>query len=252
MDERKELLKDSVKGIVELVKQSRDILRGQKDLEKNIGKKLSDGESATKDVASEVRRTRDTLSKFKVNIPKRFDVDIKNDLTIKTPKWYEKPSVLKGVLEDMLTALGALRNTVLRTRVEQDRRDPKDYVNVRLSNGKDFYSASGASVLGGGGGVPFKTASGQTKEALIDNGSRQIVKSDFRWIPCDITLTVSSIQYFGYQDSDGAWMIAKHDKTSGDNMRFATVSNNSSYSDYTSAWTNRASLTYGLPAIAGI
>lgn len=50
--------------------------------------------------------------------------------------------------------------------------------------------------------------------------------------------------YIGKVLPDGRWLLQKFGKTSGV-MTYANVSNNPSISDYSSAWTARASLNYG-------
>jgi hypothetical protein len=52
--------------------------------------------------------------------------------------------------------------------------------------------------------------------------------------------------YVGYQDNGGGWVIKYIDTSSGTSIRWASISNNTGTTDYTTAWTNRASLTYGL------
>jgi hypothetical protein len=53
-------------------------------------------------------------------------------------------------------------------------------------------------------------------------------------------------QYYGRLDLDSNWIIIRKN---GDEIRFAGIANNTTYtgdqSGYASAWTNRASLTYG-------
>lgn len=53
-----------------------------------------------------------------------------------------------------------------------------------------------------------------------------------------------TITYIGYEDADGDWFIKRLDTASGTEIRFATVNNNVSTTDYSTAWTNRADLTY--------
>jgi hypothetical protein len=48
--------------------------------------------------------------------------------------------------------------------------------------------------------------------------------------------------YFGNTKPDGTWLIKKLTDTS---LSYATVTNNGAVTTYSSAWTNRATLTYG-------
>ena len=61
----------------------------------------------------------------------------------------------------------------------------------------------------------------------------------------DTTDTTQTVYYVGREDPDGDWYIQKVDQTSGNSIRFATHTNNSGYSSYSTAWTDRTSLTYG-------
>ena len=51
-----------------------------------------------------------------------------------------------------------------------------------------------------------------------------------------------TITYIGLESLSGTWWIKKIDSTSG--IQHASVSTDPSYTTYTTAWTNRATLTY--------
>lgn len=55
-----------------------------------------------------------------------------------------------------------------------------------------------------------------------------------------------SVTYIGIENAHAEWTIKKLDETSGMSIRYATETNNTSYTDYTSAWASRVSLIYGL------
>lgn len=59
-------------------------------------------------------------------------------------------------------------------------------------------------------------------------------------------ITSGTDTYVGYQNVGGDWMIKYIDTSNGNSIRFATIKNNTSTVDYTTAWSNRDSLTYGL------
>jgi hypothetical protein len=61
----------------------------------------------------------------------------------------------------------------------------------------------------------------------------------------------ASTTYIGKEDVDGVWLIQKI-SVSGTvtTYTFATITNNSGVTSYSSAWTDRASLTYGTYAEA--
>jgi hypothetical protein len=51
--------------------------------------------------------------------------------------------------------------------------------------------------------------------------------------------------YMGKAKIDGTWLIQRFNSSTGE-MRYANVSNNGGVTTYSSAWTNRTTLTYGL------
>lgn len=61
----------------------------------------------------------------------------------------------------------------------------------------------------------------------------------------DIDSASSTITYMGMEDKDGAWYIKKIDTSTGTVFLHATITNNSSVTTYSDAWTARATLTYG-------
>lgn len=61
---------------------------------------------------------------------------------------------------------------------------------------------------------------------------------------CDLLEVVGGNSYYGYQTLHGAWLIKRYDDTTGA-LRYAAGGEN-----YSTNWTNRASLTYALPAEA--
>lgn len=60
--------------------------------------------------------------------------------------------------------------------------------------------------------------------------------------------------YFGFLTQDGNWMIQRFDNSVPNvvNYRYACLKNNAGYNVYSSAWTDRASLTYDYFNVAGI
>ena len=61
----------------------------------------------------------------------------------------------------------------------------------------------------------------------------------------DVDEASATVTYVGKTDKDGNWLVQKVDTTSGTAIRYATVTNNAGVLTYASAWTNRATLTYG-------
>ena len=64
----------------------------------------------------------------------------------------------------------------------------------------------------------------------------------------DEDLSTDGTFYVGKMKTDGTWLIQKTAKISPTeedyDINFANVSNNGTYTDYASAWTNRLTLTY--------
>lgn len=65
------------------------------------------------------------------------------------------------------------------------------------------------------------------------------------WIVLD-EVTSGTDTYVGYEIVSGGWLIKHIDTSAGTVIRFASQKNNTGTTDYSTAWTNRASLTYGL------
>lgn len=66
------------------------------------------------------------------------------------------------------------------------------------------------------------------------------------WYFMDASVKASSITYIGKEKEDGSWLINKLDETTGVVSRYAGIQNNPTQTTYTAAWTNKATLTYGL------
>lgn len=64
----------------------------------------------------------------------------------------------------------------------------------------------------------------------------------------------ATYNYFGFLTQDNNWFIQRFDLSTPNVIlfRFATVKNNTSYVNYSGAWTARASLTYDYFNLAGI
>jgi hypothetical protein len=55
---------------------------------------------------------------------------------------------------------------------------------------------------------------------------------------------IENVTYIGAIDGDGNWLIKKIDKDDENLTKYAVESNNPTYDNYVSAWTDKASLTY--------
>jgi len=65
------------------------------------------------------------------------------------------------------------------------------------------------------------------------------------YVTNDVAIPSATLTYVGKEDADGDWYIQSIDTTSGTSIRFATETNNPTYTAYADAWTDRATLTYG-------
>jgi len=99
-------------------------------------------------------------------------------------------------------------------------KDPKKHLNVRLSDGDEFYKAM-LSVSGGGS----RNITVTNLDPLI---AYQVADKD----------TAGDPKYFGFTDKDELWYILRENVASG-TYRYLSGGNN-----YDTAWTNRASHTY--------
>lgn len=60
----------------------------------------------------------------------------------------------------------------------------------------------------------------------------------------DIEEASATVTYLGFENRDGDWYVKKIDTSSGNSFSHATVTNNSSYLTYDTAWAARGSLVY--------
>lgn len=62
----------------------------------------------------------------------------------------------------------------------------------------------------------------------------------------DITDDSQTVYYIGREDADGDWYIMQVDQSNNaKSFRYASAKNNTSYTDYATAWAAYESLTYG-------
>ena len=89
-------------------------------------------------------------------------------------------------------------------------------------------------------------SSGIARTILTDSNGKIITSSNSteEFSINDVDDASSTTSYIGLAKSDGTWLIRKVVDSTTFSIRYANVSNNSSYTDYSTAWTNRASLTY--------
>jgi len=83
-------------------------------------------------------------------------------------------------------------------------------------------------------------------EAMVyDNATDQMVRQTHEAYGTNDVEEVGAVTYIGMEDKLSTWSVMKIDTTSGASLRIASIKNNVSVTTYSSAWTNRATLTYG-------
>jgi len=101
------------------------------------------------------------------------------------------------------------------------------------------------TVGGGGssGGNGFINRDGTPGKALVDSKHRVITNPDY--FIADKETTAADVIYTGNENSWGDWFMMRVD---GDQIRYASSSNNTGYPDYANAWDNRVGLEYDYPS----
>jgi hypothetical protein len=130
--------------------------------------------------------------------------------------------------------------------------DPKRFIPVRLSDGEEFYKALTEIVTTASGGViPFTGTDGRARRAMVDDLGRLVIaggSASYYFMDSEL---VGSINYSGYQSSDGLWYIEKHEEdTTTASTRYASNKNNAI--TYTDAWANKETIIYESVQKAGI
>lgn len=88
-------------------------------------------------------------------------------------------------------------------------------------------------------------ASGDNILTFTDGAGAHIqAVTDIRLQDVNDIAEVGDITYVGIEDADGEWLLKQIDESSGLSIRYATESNNPSYTTYSGAWAARATLTY--------
>ena len=84
------------------------------------------------------------------------------------------------------------------------------------------------------------------KVIVLDASGNQVTDFGTRFGTNHIDEASATVTYYGKEDKNGEWLIQK-ESVSGTvtTYTFATITNNPSVSDYSSAWTARTTLTYG-------
>ena len=182
-----ESLKDVVArlvGVKREIKQSdsltRELLSNVAQSTKNLKKKNRD-----KEIIGAIKGIPKTV------FPKVQEVKIKNPvkkIEVEKPSWYKGFKLDKDIFDPLLSAIGGLVNRVFSVKVENLPNKPKDYVSVRLTDGRLF---TGIPAGGGGGfkAVWTKNILGsRINPATSDNQTNGTQQSKLKEVsPIDVT-----------------------------------------------------------------
>jgi hypothetical protein len=180
------------------------------------------------------------------------DVSVKNLEEIKIPELksvqIEKPTWLKlkqFSLSELIDSIGDLFNGLLNREFKVDLeqyRIAKNAISVRLSNGREFIESFNAGIASGISSIEFP--SWLAREETQKEISKKL--DDFYLNDVEEHSTNENIEYIGKENKDGDWLVIKIEELIKPEFRYATISNNQSIDNYTDAFTNRETLTYGI------
>jgi len=149
------------KGLIESDELTRKSISSVVKATKSLKKKNRDGEiiKAIKDIP-------------KTKFPKVQKVEVKNPVSkveVDKPSWYKVFKLDKDIFDPLLGLIGTLVNRVFRVRIQNIPKSPKEYLSVRLTDGKFFTGIPS----GGGGGfkaVWLKNLLGnRVNPAIVEN-----------------------------------------------------------------------------------
>ncbi len=107
-------------------------------------------------------------------------------------------------------------------------------------------SAAFFGSIPGPGTVALKDTSDTKINPATEDGNLADIKENTKQIGTNnVDEASDTLTYVGSEDADGNWVIKKINTSSGTSITYATETNNPTYETYTSAWTDRTSLTYG-------
>lgn len=121
---------------------------------------------------------------------------------------------------------------------------PKDYVPVRLTDGKEFYRAIDEFMNTVVKNASYTDVMGRTQQALVDKQRHVVVSVEDRWV-LNNTEKIGNTTYIGNEDSSANYQITKVVK-SGQTiaMTYATKVNNPTITTFTYAWSHKDTITY--------
>lgn len=146
--------------------------------------------------------------------------------------------------------LNPVKNVVVDNFEKLIGKDPKKYVPVRLSDGKEFYEAMEQVALSSGK-YAFSDSEGQRGQALMDANRRAVMFLDEYRL--NDQREIGSVKYLGYEDRYANWYIMKMSQGSSEEdqtFRFASNINNSTINTYAGAWNNKLTLQFDRYGVA--
>lgn len=146
---------------------------------------------------------------------------------------------LKPLTKDIKAVEKAIKSIVIPKPLKTDTSKIEKELKSHTKLLKDIREVSSSGSGGGGGGgiggfmvdgaLPITGSITATATADADYGISDIDDS-------------TSTEYYGFTDPDANWLVKKITSSS---VGWATVTNNGGVSDYATAWSGKASLTYG-------
>lgn len=108
----------------------------------------------------------------------------------------------------------------------------------------DAIASRMVSVGSGGGGRSngFIGRDGKPTKAVVDSSGRILTNPDYFIADKEVG---ASITYTGNENPEGAWYMMK---VAGDQIRYASSTNNPGYEDYAAAWDDKENLEYDYPS----
>lgn len=189
MNEQTELLKDIIEGLVKVVRNQVSSLRSlgviaekHDELKKSLEESIDKQTNSIKSIVSEQKPVvQDSIK------------TIKTEVEVKEPEWVKRFMIDESVIAPLTKAISALRNKIADSPFGSSFSSPKEPIAVRLSDGKDFYKASGSG--GGGTGVPYPAILEEPPTSTRKNNPSYVYAYDSNNKLTTITMTINGVSY---------------------------------------------------------
>lgn len=199
-----------------------------KGLLKNISKSTSDFGSLDKVVKA--------IESKKYPEPVK-SVKIEDEIKLKKPKWFKQINT-NDILLSLSDLLSSLLSRTFKVNLDEYK-SAKNAVAVRISNGKEFVHSLGGAIA--------SATSDFTLPDWLKTNQEQILNelNEFNLNDNRSHSSNANIEYLGKEKADATWLVVEIDQTTDTSFRYATVKNNTSYTNYLEAFNNRETLVYG-------